>query len=83
MEPSERERRERKERRYQEAVDAYSELRAFLTGHRAGTADDPKKDPHAEQWRKFIEDRIGKMMNAVWIVGEELEDDELAESEGD
>ena len=64
--------KQRKELRYRQALEANGELRAFIVGHRAAAGDDPA----SEQWRKFVEDRLGLMMNAVFILGEELEEDE-------
>lgn len=63
--------RQRKEQHYQRALEANGEIQAFIIGHRAATGDDPA----AEKWRKFVEDRARIMMNAAFLLGEELEDE--------
>lgn len=62
--------RERKALRYQQALEANGELRAFLKGYRAAAGDDPA----IAEWSKFIEDRVRILMNAAFILGEELEE---------
>ena len=78
--------RSTQERHYRQGIESHHDISSFITGFKSAIASNSttstqvdrtvKAAPSQTEWCKYVEDHCMKIMWAIFVLGEQLEDDE-------